>query len=89
MNLGKIRRALDSAFAPDTAILGGTPGVPSAGHCAAVAVIVQRIFGGDFVSAVVEGQSHWFNRVPLGGKTVDVDLTGDQFGRPTIQVCPP
>jgi len=91
IRLSEVRRALDGAFAPDTAISVGGPlgGVfSSAGHCGAVAVIVQRIFGGDFVSAVVGGQSHWFNRVPLGGKTIDVDLTGDQFGRPAIQVCP-
>lgn len=50
-------------------------------------MIVNRIYGGEFVSAVVDGCSHWFNRVVLCGRKVDVDLTGDQFGRHPVQVC--
>ncbi len=54
----------------------------SAGHCAAVAVLFQKRFGGNLVSAKVNGQSHWFNRVGdvQGGESGwDIDLTGDQF----------
>lgn len=84
--LGEIRLSLESVFAPDTASPANTKRwPPSAGHCAAVAVIVNRIFGGEYRSAVVSGESHWFNRIQFGGKEVDVDLTGDQFGRDKIQ----
>jgi hypothetical protein len=36
------------------------------------------------MSTKLGGVSHWFNRV--GG--YDVDLTGDQFGFPTVQLAP-
>lgn len=78
--LRAMRAALEAAFGDDTRAPGST-GTGSAGHCAAVAVIVRRHFGGYFVSATVGGQSHWFNRID--GK--DYDLTGDQFGRPPLQ----
>lgn len=38
------------------------------------------------VSAIVDGQSHWYNRLRLDGHTVDIDVTGDQFGREPVQV---
>lgn len=81
-----MRRHLDRAFNPDTAAPGTPGGAPSAGHCAAVASIVQSIFGGEMVSATVMGQSHWFNRVTVGAESFDVDLTGDQFGLPEVRI---
>lgn len=41
------------------------------------------------ISAVVSGASHWFNRVMHEGVWLDVDVTGDQFGRPVIQTAEP
>jgi hypothetical protein len=49
---------------------------PSAGHCAVVAIVVNMIYGGELVSATVQGQSHWYNRIA----GCEVDLTADQFG---------
>ena len=84
--LSVLREALSRSFQLDTAAIGTESTVPSAGHCAAVAVIVHSEFGGTFVSTTVDGQSHWFNRLRIAGQEFDVDLTGDQFGLPAIRV---
>lgn len=52
-----------------------SPDVPSAGQCAVTALVVQDWFGGDLMRAVVQGQSHYWNRID----GVDFDLTRDQF----------
>lgn len=83
--LTELRVALEPAFSPETA-LGGAPGaVPSAGQCAAVAAIVNWLYGGGLVSANHSGQSHWFNRFNVDGRLVDIDITGDQFGLKAIR----
>jgi hypothetical protein len=85
----QLRARLEPFFQSDTAALGTASPVPSAGHCAAVSAIVQAELGGDFVSAIVEGQSHWFNRLGVGRRLCDVDLTGDQFGgNQAIRIAP-
>lgn len=91
--LKNFRQRIELAFRPDTA-LPGTVGrpyqyTPSSGHCAVVAAIVREAFGGDLVSATVQGESHWFNRLQVHGVAFDVDLTGDQFGFPKFRVAPP
>jgi hypothetical protein len=87
--LRDLRRRLEYAFGADTAS-GGFPGTaPSTGHCAAVAAIVHELLGGEMVSTRVEGHSHWLNRLTFGSRTIDADLTGDQFGRPELQVADP
>lgn len=72
------------AFAPDTALPGSKAFPPSAGHCAVVAYIVRKRLGGDLVSAIVDGQSHWFNRI----NEIDCDITADQFGMSAVRVAP-
>jgi hypothetical protein len=84
--LHSLRKQLERAFRPDTAAQGFRGSTPSTGHCAAVAVIVYELLGGVLVSTLIEGHSHWLNRLPLGGRALDVDLTGDQFGRPPVQI---
>ena len=32
------------------------------------------------VSTKIQGQSHWFNRLRVGDREIDFDLTGDQYG---------
>jgi hypothetical protein len=89
--LERLRKVLEVAFSPETAA-PGTPtggGPPSRGHCAAVSAIVWGRFGGEIVSAKVQGQSHWFNRLKINGRQVDVDLTGDQFGLPPVRFGEP
>ena len=76
-DLHKLRLDLNYVFAPDTT-LSWDPNKPSRGHCAAVALIVHRQFGGKLVSTMEEGVSHWYNQI----EDIDADLTGDQFGHP-------
>jgi hypothetical protein len=40
------------------------------------------------VSANVNGISHWFNRIQADDQLLDIDLTGDQFGYPAVQIKP-
>jgi hypothetical protein len=46
-------------------------------HCAAAAIVVQAVFGGDIVTGRVKGSSHYWNRLPDGK---EVDFTSCQFG---------
>lgn len=84
----ELRSRLEPAFSPETAIPGlvNEKSPPSRGQCAAVAVVAHEVLGGEFVSAIVNGESHWFNRVRSDDRAVDIDLTGDQFGFPSIQI---
>jgi hypothetical protein len=82
-----LRCQIEPEFRPDTAAQGFTGTAPSTGHCAAVAVIVQKTFGGEFVSAIVEGGSHWFNRIETLAGKLDVDVTADQFNRRSIETA--
>jgi hypothetical protein len=90
--LKNFRQRIELAFRPDTALprAVGHPHqyTPSSGHCAVVSAIVREAFGGDLVSATVQGESHWFNRLQVHGDAFDVDLTGDQFGFPKVRVAP-
>jgi len=79
---------MERAFAPDTAAEGFPRVCPSSGQCAAVTVILYETLGGEMVSASVDGLSHWFNRITLTDGVFDYDVTGDQFGRPTVQLAP-
>jgi hypothetical protein len=85
--LKELRLQLEREFRPDTAAPGFESGGPAAGQCAAVATIVNDLFGGELVSAIVQGQSHWFNQIRVGEARVEIDLTGDQFGRPPLQMA--
>ena len=50
---------------------------PLEGHCAAMACMIQGMFGGDIVTGRIDGTSHYWNRLPDGQ---EVDLTSCQFG---------
>lgn len=49
------------------------------GQCAVTALIVQDWRGGDLLRAIVNGESHYWNRLPSG---VEMDLTRAQFDLP-------
>jgi hypothetical protein len=85
--LVQLRRSLSAHFATDTAYPGTQSPVPSAGHCAVVAAIVALTIGGQLARTTLHGLSHWMNRVRHDNQLWDIDLTGDQFGLPTIQVA--
>ena len=46
-------------------------------HCAAVATIINVLYGGDIVTGRVKGIQHYWNRMSDGK---EVDLTSCQFG---------
>lgn len=86
--ISELRHRLEAQFSPDTAYSGTRHGTASAGHCAIVAAITALTVGGQLVKTSVGGVSHWFNRLTDRGMTWDVDLTGDQFGLPAVQIAP-
>jgi len=47
---------------------------------------VQRLTGAVLLSTYIDGESHWYNRIDLPEGPVELDLTGDQFGFPAVQV---
>jgi hypothetical protein len=82
-----LRELLERSFAQDTAAPGfpRSPESPaSTGHCAAVALIAHACLGADIVSATVQSESHWFNRIVTNEGPCDFDLTSDQFGLPSV-----
>lgn len=84
--LHHLRRRLERGFGSDTAANGFRGSGPSTGQCAAATLVVREAVGGEYASASVQNQSHWFNRIAHKGVSYDVDLTGDQFGLPAVQV---
>lgn len=87
--LQNLRARLERGFSSETAAPGFEGSTPSTGQCAAVAAVINQLLGGNLVSANVGGHSHWFNQISLGEITVEIDLTGDQFGRPPLQISQP
>ena len=89
VNLGQVlsdlRQRLEAAFSSETAAPGFAGSAPSTGHCAVVAVIASKLLGASMVSTTIDGQSHWFNRIRVGGREIDFDLTGDQYGFRPVQ----
>lgn len=81
--LEKLRETLEKLFAPETASPGTVSEIPSAGHCAVVALLIRSLFEGELVSAKVNEVSHWYNQIREG---LYVDLTGDQFGFAKVQI---
>jgi hypothetical protein len=55
---------------------------PALGQCAVSALVVQDVLGGDLIQAVVNGISHYWNRLDSGE---ELDFTRDQFGA-TVRV---
>lgn len=70
-----------AAWSVDTSahVQWGEPGIPAeSGQCAVTALLVQELFGGSLMRAVVNGESHYWNSVD--GETVD--FTRAQFALP-------
>jgi hypothetical protein len=79
--LRDLRKDLEKCFAAETVYFFNEE-VTSTGHCAIVAAIIYKRFGGDLVSAYVNGIKHWFNKID----NYYIDLTGDQFGFDPVQI---
>lgn len=83
------REWIEPHFMIDTSNPGTSTPVRSNadGHCAVVAYVVSRVFGGEMISVILGDGSHWFNRIIIGsGLAVDMDLTGDQFGLAKVRI---
>lgn len=79
--LRELRADLGDVFSADTSVDPAQWSGGSSGHCAVVSMLVDGLFHAWFVSAIVDGQSHWFNGVETDdGGWVYADLTADQFG---------
>ena len=50
---------------------------PLDGHCALVAFLVKKLYGGDLIKGKISGNPHYWNRLPNGK---EIDLTSCQFG---------
>ncbi len=85
--LVKLRSRLERAFSPSTAAPGFSGSAPSTGHCAAVSAILSKWIGATMVSTRIAGQSHWFNRLRVGNREYDIDLTGDQYGLEPVRIA--
>jgi hypothetical protein len=79
--LKKLRAAMDPVFSCET-VFGTCTAVPSAGHCFMAALAVQDILGGEILHAPVDQVPHYWNKVG----DWEVDITGDQFGQPRVQI---
>tara|TARA_E500000305_G_C3933438_1_gene193853 strand:- start:284 stop:637 length:354 start_codon:yes stop_codon:yes gene_type:complete len=50
---------------------------PLRGHCGAVSYVVSNLLGGEILQGRVNGEPHFWNRLPDGS---EVDYTASQFG---------
>jgi hypothetical protein len=72
-------RALEQAWDHQTsADPDWSPEFRSKGQCAVSALVIQDELGGDLLRAIVDGVSHYWNRLPDGS---EVDATRSQFVR--------
>ncbi len=94
--LREIRKTLDAVFDKDTAYPGSygrNPGIPSAGHCCVVSLLLQDLLGGILIEGRVglpSGEKHWALTTALDdNRYVTVDLTADQFGHKLVMLSEP
>lgn len=71
----------DSWSKETTAYAGWSSELPEAGQCAVTALLVQDIVGGVLMRAVVNGESHYWNKMDNG---TEIDLTRAQFQEPLV-----
>lgn len=89
-----LRRLLELEFSDDLRNQPAPEGcIPSTGHCAIVANLCTSLWDMDLRSTTIQGQSHWYSRyyydVDGCEHFIDIDLTGDQFGLPPVQISEP
>lgn len=77
LEIRKIREACLASAGPDTAYrFYSTERSKLFGHCGPVSYTVQKLLGGDLLSARLYGETHYWNRLPDG---TQIDLTSCQF----------
>lgn len=81
-SIGALVRALEQAWDHQTsADPDWSEEARSQGQCAVSALVIQDEVGGELLRAVVDGVSHYWNRLPDGS---EVDATRSQF----VRWCP-
>lgn len=80
--LKSLRDAMDIVFSCDTAFGDCNNNSMASGHCMLASLIIQDMYGGEIKAGTINGIPHYWNSV-CG---LEVDLTGDQFKKPTIQI---
>lgn len=80
--LNKLRKAMDEVFSCNTAFGTCNNNSLSSGHCMLSSLIIQDMYGGDIMSGQVDGIPHYWNKLCH----MEVDLTGDQFKKPKVQI---
>jgi hypothetical protein len=73
--LDRLKKAASSETAYEPA--KWSEGNPLRGHCGAVSYVVSNLLGGEILQGRVNGEPHFWNRLPDGS---EVDYTASQFG---------
>jgi hypothetical protein len=76
--LRRLKGCLETAWSKETSVdpSNWSAHNPAWGQCAVTALVVQDELGGELLRAVVQGESHYWNRLPTGE---EVDFTRQQF----------
>lgn len=77
-SLMRLRQKLVQVASAETAYGNEyTPEIcPFHNHCKAVSYVVQQVFGGVILYALIEGDAHYWNLLPCG---TEVDFTASQY----------
>jgi hypothetical protein len=83
----RLRRALEAAWSYETSATPASWSLenPARGQCAVTALVVQDEMGGELLRGVVNGESHYWNRLPDG---TELDWTIQQYARPVREEGP-
>lgn len=78
VDIENIRIKLEKAWDKSTAVDQSEWSIerPSIGQCAVTALLIHKLYDGKILRAKVNGESHYWNRLP---NRVEVDFTSDQF----------
>lgn len=80
------RASLEPHFSGDPTASDFETTALSTGHCAAVAFLLCCFYEMELVYCKVDDQTHFINRIALDEEVWYVDLTGDQFGLPAVNI---
>ena len=80
--LAPIRHAMEQVFDCSTSFGDCSVERPSTGHCFLASMFLQDSFGGEILFGEVKQIPHYWNRID----GLEIDLTGDQFRQPAVQV---